>query len=367
MRRHYSIFWSYAHGDNANDRGRLVELANDLESELRLLSGHDVEVFLDRKSLHWGDQWRARIDSALEASTFLIPVLTPLYFKRPECRQEMLRFHAQAASRGLASQMLPLLYSPIADFSTENPDELISVAARTQYEQWSELRLADTTSAAYRAAVHRLAKRILTLAESEPLTSSVLDESPQSDTAGGSVGFVELLSDIQRRFGPWLDRVLDDELNRAMFEATDRVNSARIRNAPRDKRLAAEHRSALAEWELIKDALRLAREYAALTLELHPGMTALLRALRENPDMFHKASEIEAGVQVAFSQLTTQVPANKVPAIDYYRYRQRLGGVFLDAYEGLMANEVYREEGNLIVAEWQRGFAELRPGLADAT
>jgi hypothetical protein len=57
-----------------------------------------LEVFLDRDSIRWGEEWRERIDSAVAGTTFFIPIVTPRYFLRKECRRELLSFWAGGLS-----------------------------------------------------------------------------------------------------------------------------------------------------------------------------------------------------------------------------------------------------------------------------
>ncbi len=103
-------FWSYAHDDDILDGGAILELAHAIEEEYNLLSGEPLELFVDRSSIAWGDKWRERIDSALSQTTFFIPIITPRYFTRTECRRELLEFAGKAKSLGVDELLLPILY-----------------------------------------------------------------------------------------------------------------------------------------------------------------------------------------------------------------------------------------------------------------
>src|SRR5215208_356587 len=93
-------FWSYAHEDNELDGGNVVQLAQRLREEYSLITGGALSVFVDRTEIEWGDQWRRRIDESLAETTFFIPVVTPRYFSRPECRRELLTFVGKAEALG---------------------------------------------------------------------------------------------------------------------------------------------------------------------------------------------------------------------------------------------------------------------------
>src|SRR3712207_1805690 len=87
-----AAFWSYAHDDNKFDGDRVLRLAESLKQEYSLLTGGAFNIFVDRTSIAWGEEWRARIDAALTSTTFFIPIISPRYFQRAECRRELLDF-----------------------------------------------------------------------------------------------------------------------------------------------------------------------------------------------------------------------------------------------------------------------------------
>src|SRR5690349_7182667 len=103
-------FWSYVHADDEAERGRIVNLGADLASAYGLLTGGDLDLFLDRDALHWGDDWRQRISDAIAATTFFIPIVTPRYFNSPECRRELIEFDREARRLGAGALLLPILY-----------------------------------------------------------------------------------------------------------------------------------------------------------------------------------------------------------------------------------------------------------------
>jgi hypothetical protein len=111
-----AVFWSYSHEDDKLDSGNIVLLARRLADEYSLITGEELVLFVDR-DIKWGEGWRDRIDSALIGTTFFVPVLTPRYFTRPECRKEATSFHGKAEGAMLSELLLPVLYAPIARFS----------------------------------------------------------------------------------------------------------------------------------------------------------------------------------------------------------------------------------------------------------
>ena len=123
---HSSGFWSYAHDDNKLDDGAILKLASLIMNEYDLLSGKPLKLFVDQESLSWGDEWRERLNESLTRTTFFIPIITPRYFTREECRRELMEFAAKAKGLGVEELILPILYVRPDNFTPENPDEAIA-------------------------------------------------------------------------------------------------------------------------------------------------------------------------------------------------------------------------------------------------
>jgi hypothetical protein len=150
-------FWSYAHEDDKLTDGAIVALARSVSREDALITGYPLEqaadVFVDCLSIRWGDDWRVRIDQALMEAGVLLPVLSPGYFMRPECRRELEAFLARSPAR-----IRPVLLLAIQDFSADNPDKLIARASQLQYEDWTGLRFAKPDDPDRKQAINRLVR-----------------------------------------------------------------------------------------------------------------------------------------------------------------------------------------------------------------
>lgn len=77
MDANYDSFWSYAHDDDSRSYGRVLKLAEAISNEFALTTGDELNMFLDRKSIRWGDAWRSRIDDAVGEAPFFIALITP--------------------------------------------------------------------------------------------------------------------------------------------------------------------------------------------------------------------------------------------------------------------------------------------------
>lgn len=155
-----SGFFSYAHEDDVC--GRLHMLRDDLIAEYKQLTGNDLELFLDRDDIKWGDRWDKNIEAGIDSSSFFIPVLSPLYFKSTYCRERELRQFLEKVERESARELLLPIYFVDLDYAEKDIDaELIRRVFGYQYEDWREIRFAERCTEKYRRAVNRLAARLM--------------------------------------------------------------------------------------------------------------------------------------------------------------------------------------------------------------
>ena len=79
-----AAFMSYVHADDKY--GHITTFRERLADEVQVQAGIEFPIFQDRKDIHWGQNWRARIEGSLDEVTFLIPVITPSFFNSKHCR-----------------------------------------------------------------------------------------------------------------------------------------------------------------------------------------------------------------------------------------------------------------------------------------
>jgi hypothetical protein len=112
-------FLSYSHEDDEKARGGIVALARLIGDEYSLLTGDELHLFVD-KDIKWGEAWRERIDNALVATTFFVPVVTPRYFTREECLRELFEFAERAKGLGVDDLICPILYAPVEGLAADS-------------------------------------------------------------------------------------------------------------------------------------------------------------------------------------------------------------------------------------------------------
>jgi hypothetical protein len=150
-------FVSYAHADDLLDGGAILYFGERLELTLRAHTGRtDLPVFVDRKSIDWGDAWRARITEGLADSAILIPFVTPNFLSSEECRKEIEEF---LALRERARWLLPIYYIDVIDLETRGDAVAVAIRER-QHEDWRQLRNVGRKTKKAREAIDDLAKKI---------------------------------------------------------------------------------------------------------------------------------------------------------------------------------------------------------------
>lgn len=171
-------FFSYVRDDDAQDSGRLSLLRDRLQSEISIHLGSSVTIFQDRKSVGWGQNWKRRIDDALDTSTFLIPIITPRFFNSVYCRSELERFAGKAKKFDRPDLILPLYYVEalvMEDEERQKRDDLAVLISKHQYEDWRSLRWEPWDGPAIGKAIAAAGKKIV-----EAIHRSALEKREQT-------------------------------------------------------------------------------------------------------------------------------------------------------------------------------------------
>jgi hypothetical protein len=158
-----AAFLSYVRFDDEHDDGQLTQFRERLSAEVRVQTGEDFPIFQDRNDIVWGQNWRARIEEALDAVTLLIPVITPGFLRSPACRTELVRFLERERDLGRADLIVPVYYistPELDDPVRREADELAQALAARQFVDWRELRFEQFYSPVVRKALAQLANRL---------------------------------------------------------------------------------------------------------------------------------------------------------------------------------------------------------------
>lgn len=142
-------FMSYVRFDDQHEDGRLSEFRERLSAEVRMQTGEAFPIFQDRNDIQWGENWKQRIDDSLDGSTFLIPIITPSFFRSEACREEVDRFRGRETELNKYDLILPVYYvncPAVNDPTNPTIASLAELIFSHQYADWRELRFEPLTS-----------------------------------------------------------------------------------------------------------------------------------------------------------------------------------------------------------------------------
>jgi len=169
-------FLSYVQFDDQHEDGNITKLREALSREVRVQTGEDFPIFQDKKDIQWGQQWEERITQSIDSTTFLIPILTPLYFNRPACRQELSLFLEREKQLGRHDLILPIYYVDcdcLQQAELKEKDPLAKEIASRQYDDWRQLRFESLESNLVRKKISELASQIKAAKQRVPAASPI--------------------------------------------------------------------------------------------------------------------------------------------------------------------------------------------------
>lgn len=134
-------FMSYARLDDEKMKGSLTRFREHLSDAVEVVTG---EEFQDRDDIKWGQNWTNRIQNSLDEVTFLIPIITPRFFKSEYCRDEVERFIGREKELKRDDLILPVYYvscKQMDDKSKSSSDPIAVKIKEHNCKDMSELRL----------------------------------------------------------------------------------------------------------------------------------------------------------------------------------------------------------------------------------
>jgi hypothetical protein len=295
-------FWSYVHEDNAAEGNRIRDLADEVMAQYRLLTASDLNLFVDSLQIKWGDDWPDKIDAALEAVTFFIPIVTPSYFASRECRRELMEFTSRANAAGLGSLLLPIYYVEVPDgLDRDSPDVAVARTARRQHIDWRARRLTDKSSSEHRQGVHELVTRLVEISRDISSTSSTRYEvtrgdirvvletaasaeasaaDPTVEASDDEPGLLELLAAGEEAMPVWHEKIerlggLLNTLTALTQDATERMNQAEAQGKGFAGRLHQMHQLAATIEEPSNEIATIGHEYGTALADVDAGLRAL--------------------------------------------------------------------------------------------
>ena len=153
-----SLFLSYRHSDNDYLDGEITRLVEEVAKSYEFLYGNKLDIFIDSKSIEWGQSWQQELDKRIESCNIIMPAVTPGYIKSDPCRKELFAFKEKIESRSNC-RIMPLIWQNIKSLQDDN-DMAIEIINEHQYENVESLRGVSPKSPQYRKRIEELANRI---------------------------------------------------------------------------------------------------------------------------------------------------------------------------------------------------------------
>lgn len=158
------VFLSYARDDDFV-LGLVEPFTRDLANFARADRGRSLEIFVDRDSIGWGDDWREAIRAGVEGAMVFLPVITRRYFQRPWCRDELFQFHSASRQRNVGALLLPVVVLGRDHIRPDSEDPAVRIVDQRQCRDLGDAWADGNDSPTWRRTVLRLARELVDAVE----------------------------------------------------------------------------------------------------------------------------------------------------------------------------------------------------------
>jgi len=296
----FAALLSYVRSDDEHDEGRITDLCKRLSAEVQMQTGEEFPIFQDREDIFAGEQWRARIRTAIDGLTLLIAIVTPSFLRSDTCREEISLFANRERSLGRDDLIIPILYI-LTPGLADDEDEIAAILRSRQYVDWTEYRFGDLHSNEVRRAVADLANQIIRALERSGVQGDADLSSEEVGLADDEPGFIELLAEAEIAMPFFADVMLSfgkalQKFSMMTQSATAELESANRSGKPSSARLTAIHRFTRRLEEPVVEMEELADEYLYQLARVGAGVTALVERVPyiDSDDDLRAANELLA-------------------------------------------------------------------------
>lgn len=162
-------FLSYTRLDDEYFGGAITSLRRLLELGVQVVTGdRTFNIFQDVDGIEFGQKWKKRLTEAISISRFLIPIVTPLFFKSDPCRDELKQFIEHEKSLGRDDLILPIYFvtAPVLERPELLKDDTLAseIGSRQRFD-WRVQADLPPNDPGIRRAVRELAEKIATAIE----------------------------------------------------------------------------------------------------------------------------------------------------------------------------------------------------------
>jgi len=129
------LFVSYRRAANAAHDKWVDAFCDELRATLAELLGRNVLIWRDTEQLRASENWRQRLEAALENAAIFLAVFSRSYLLSDECRRELDRFLGVMKERGRDRRLMPVFKQP-PDPKAPVPPE-VGTLQRHEFFHWS--------------------------------------------------------------------------------------------------------------------------------------------------------------------------------------------------------------------------------------
>lgn len=209
-----SLFLSYNHADNDYLEGEITDFVDEIANSYEFLYGSKLDVFIDSRSIQWGQQWEQELDRRIESCNIIMPAVTPRYLKSEACRKELFAFKSKADARP-NNRIMSLIWQDYGA-SKDNGDMAANIISSFQYENVEDLRGVGVKSPIYRKRAEALAQRIHeAVADNNKNVVKGNSTTEQSNGTTQQAGLTEQLANCEQTMPVFTEsfaRVADDTM-----------------------------------------------------------------------------------------------------------------------------------------------------------
>ena len=257
---------------------------------------------------------------------------------------------------------MPVLFAAVADFNDSNSDELVAVAARLNYRDWLELRLADFGGEAVRREVNAMAVRIKdVLSEAKSTMPIAANLSAQEVTTDD--GVLDLLAKVDVSLPEWAAAVDEEEMIHVQYRALDSLAHKRqLQAKSHQQKMSILIHFANTALPVSERSLELAKIYYKRTLEMHPLVISLIRLILDHPGQSGLITELRSAINRAIEILETDKATEEpgmIDAHDFWAQQAHLGKKMADLARLSQEADEFRAEANTLVESWHRDLADI--------
>lgn len=126
-------------------------------------TGREFKIFQDKNDIKWGQNWKERLDKELFNVTFLIPIVTPSYFRSNACRDEFDKFAIREKQLGKKTLILPIYYLEADELSTKaqvDDNGIAQILSERNWSDWRALRFKALQDVEVERAIEEMARTI---------------------------------------------------------------------------------------------------------------------------------------------------------------------------------------------------------------